>query len=100
MEKERLVIKRTDGKVILTLKGDFDNENIHWIKHQLENRRFFRCNSLQLDMTCATISSEALAQVITVLEMLKERGIRIEVTGLEKTHFNFSHTSEILAVTD
>ena len=84
-------IKESDDKITLKLKGDFDINNIYSIKLMLLKKSF--CTRfLELDMSeIETISSEALAQLSTTLQICEEREMTTEMTGLEETNFNVSN---------
>ena len=57
-------IRRSDGKLTLQLKGDFDAENIDWHTQLTKKRRFFCCKIFELDMSeVGTLSSEALSHL-------------------------------------
>jgi len=81
-------MKESDNKITLKLKGDFDSNNICSIKLMLLKKSF--CTRfLELDMSeIETISSEALAQLITTLQICEEREITTAMTGLEETNLN------------
>lgn len=83
-------IKESDDKITLKLKGDFDINNIYSIKLMLLKKSF--CTRfLELDMSeIETISSEALAQLSTTLQICEEREMTTEMTGLEETNLNVS----------
>lgn len=84
-------IKESDDKITLKLKGDFDINNIYSIKLMLLKKSF--CTRfLELDMSeIETISSEALAQLSTTLQICEEREMTTEMTGLEETNLNVSN---------
>ena len=75
-------VRRTEGKVALKLKGAFSPENIQWINHALINRKFFRSQSIELDMSEAgALTQQSIMLLVNALCTLKERGVSIKVTG-------------------
>jgi ABC-type transporter Mla MlaB component len=74
-------IRRSDSKVALKLKGNFDTDNICWINHVLINRKFFHSKFLELDMSEAgNINARTLAILASTLNKLRERGVTVKVT--------------------
>ena len=74
-------IKRSESKVALKLKGNFDTDNIYWINHVLINRKFFHSKFLELDMSEAgNISGRTMAMLARTLRKLRERGVIVKVT--------------------
>lgn len=66
----------------------------------LEKRRFFSCKIFELDMReVGAISSEALAHLFTVLEILQERETKTFTTGLETAKHIVPHQAEIGSTT-
>ena len=81
-------VRRTDGKVALKLKGAFAPENIQWLNHALINRKFFRSQSIELDMSEAeNITWGSMVALFNALNILKERGVSVKVTGSIKVPF-------------
>ena len=77
-------IRRSDSKLELQLNGDFDMENIDWITQALNKRCFFCYKIFELDMSrVATISSKALSQLFSVLQILQERETKTCLKGLD-----------------
>ena len=74
-------IRRSDSKVALKLKGNFDTDNICWINHALINRKFFHSKFLELDMSEAgNINARTMAILASTLRKLRERGVTVKVT--------------------
>jgi anti-anti-sigma regulatory factor len=89
-------IRRSDSKLTLQLKGDFDTENIDWITQLLKKRRFFICKIFELDMSeVGTISPEALSQLFIVLQILQGRETKTFITGLDPAIHLVPHQVEI-----
>jgi len=84
-------IKESDDKITLKLKGGFGINNINCIKLMMLKKSF--CTRfLELDMSeIETISAEALAQLITTLQICEEREITTAMTGLKETNLNVSN---------
>lgn len=75
-------IKRSDGKIALKLKGAFAPENIQWINNALINRKFFRSQCIELDMSeVGAITQQSMMMLVNALNTLKERGVSVKVTG-------------------
>jgi len=93
-------IRRSDGKLTLQLKGDFDAENIDWITQLTKKRRFFFCKIFELDMSeVGTLSSEALSHLFNFLQILQERETKTFITGLDPAKHSVPHQREIRATT-
>ena len=88
MRKGFFKVRRSDGKVALKLKGAFKVENIQWINHALINRKFFRSQCIELDMSEAeNITWGSMVVLFNALNILKERGVSVKVTGSIKVPF-------------
>lgn len=75
-------VRRSDDKVALKLKGAFNTENIQWINHALINRKFFRSQCIELDMSeVENIPGRSIMILVNALNTLKERGVSVKVTG-------------------
>ena len=75
-------IRRSDGKIALKLKGAFAPENIQWINNALINRKFFRSQCIELDMSeVGAITQQSMMMLVNALNTLKERGVSVKVTG-------------------
>ena len=75
-------IRRSESKVALKLKGNFDTDNICWINHVLINRKFFHSKFLELDMSEAgNINARTMVILASTLRKLRERGVAVKVTG-------------------
>lgn len=75
-------VRRSDGKVAVKLKGAFAPENIQWINHALINRKFFRSQSIELDLSeVGAITQQSIMLLVNALNTLKERGVSVKVTG-------------------
>jgi anti-anti-sigma regulatory factor len=93
-------IRRSDSKLTLQLKGDFDAENIDWITQLLKKRRFFCCKVFELDMSgVGTISSEALSQLFIVLQILQERETKTFLAVLDPANHIVPHQADMRATT-
>ena len=91
-------IRRSDSKLTIQLKGDFDTESIDWITQLLKKRRFFSCKIFALDMSgVGAISSGALSQLFIVLQILQERETKTFITGLDPAKHSVPRQSEICA---
>ena len=74
-------IRRSDSRVALKLKGNFDTGNICWINQVLMNRKFFHSKFLEIDMSEAgNINERARALLACTLRKLREKGIIVTVT--------------------
>ena len=75
-------IRRSESKVALKLKGNFDTDNICWINHVLINRKFFHSKFLELDMSEAgNINARTMVILASTLRKLRKRGVAVKVTG-------------------
>jgi len=75
-------VRRSDGKVAVKLKGAFAPENIQWINHALINRKFFRSQCVELDMSeVENIPRRSMMMLVNALNTLKERGVSAKVRG-------------------
>ena len=75
-------VRRSDGKVAVKLKGAFATENIQWINHALINRKFFRSQCIELDLSeVGAITQQSIMMLVNALNTLKERGVSVKVTG-------------------
>ena len=82
-------VRRSDDKIALKLKGGFAAENIHWINQALINRKFFRSQFIELDMSEAeNITTRSMDMLINALNTLRERGVRIKVTGSAQAKYH------------
>ncbi len=82
MRKGFFKVRRSDGKVAIKLKGAFAPENIQWINYALINRKFFRSQSIELDMSeVGAITQQSIMMLVNGLNTLKERGVSVKVTG-------------------
>ena len=78
-------VRRSGNTVALKLKGAFDAENIHWINQALTNRKFFRSQYIELDVSEAeNITTRSMLTLLNVLNALRERGVSVKVTGTIK----------------
>ena len=83
-------VRRTDGKVALKLKGAFAPENIQWINNALMNRKFFRSQCLEIDMSEAgELTQQSMMMLVNALNTLKERGVSVKVTGSIRVPFSW-----------
>lgn len=81
-------VRRSEDKIALKLKGNFNIENIQWIHHALINRTFFRSQYIELDMSEAEdITRRSISMLFNALNTLKERGVSVSVTGTSKVPF-------------
>ena len=85
MRKGFIKVRRSDEKVALKLKGIFGVENIQWINNALINRTFFRSQCIELDVSEAeNITRRSMMMLVNSLNILKERGVAVKVTGSSK----------------
>jgi len=84
-------IKRSDNKILIKLKGSFDNNNVHHIEQIVTINKSFNNRVLELDMSeVKTINMQAMAMIIITLKKLKESGISTTVTGLNRSNLNLA----------
>ena len=89
-------IRRSESKLTLQLKGDFDTENIDWVSQLLKKRSFFCCKIFELDMSeVGTISSEALSHLSIVLQILQARETKTFITGFSQKNLIAPQQSEL-----
>ena len=82
MIKGFFMVRRSVGKVAVKLTGAFAPENIQWINHALINRKFFRSQSIELDVSeVGAITQQSIMMLVKALNTLKERGVSVKVTG-------------------
>ena len=88
MIKGFIKVRRSEDKIALKLKGTFNTENIQWIHHALINRKFFRSQYIELDMSeVEDITRRSISMLFNTLNTLKERGVSVRVTGTIKVPF-------------
>lgn len=72
------------NKKVLTLKGNFDKDNIPWVKRALLVSGHANSNYLELNMRdVESINIQAMTLLVITLKRINEKGVRTRVTGLE-----------------
>lgn len=80
-------VRPLSDKTMLKLKGNFDENNIIWIKSVIQvsnqhNGNNKKCLEINLEEV-ENINMQAMALLVIALKKLNEKGVQTRVTGLE-----------------
>jgi len=78
-------LNKSGSKVILKLRGDFNDTNINCVASSMKMINSLRYRHFELDFReVETITMEAMALLIINLKILEENRIHTKVTGLDQ----------------
>ncbi len=80
------IIRPLNNKTVLKLKGNFDNNNVQWIKKIMMASEYFHNRCLELDMKeVEDINIQAMSFLTATLKRLNKNGMKAKITGLDET---------------
>jgi ABC-type transporter Mla MlaB component len=86
-----LGIEKSDNKMTLKLRGDFDGDNIRCIEEVMVINKSFQNELLELDMSeVKSIDMQAMSLITINLKGLSERGISTSVAGLNGANLSLA----------
>ena len=79
------IIRPFTNKTVFKLNGNFDGNNVQWLKKAMVKSKSFHNSYIELDMQeVEDIDNQAMSFLTTTLKKLNRSGVRTKITGLDR----------------